>query len=346
MTNNDQYIEYLISKSITGNLNEEERLHLKKWIDESEENAREYKAYQGLWNKSKKLVFSDSIDVESSLTKTKNRISFNDKKRWLVGIRQIAAILILSVTINILYNYITSSESAKTVYQDISTAYGTQTSFILADGTKVWLNSGSHLHFPVSFSNMNERKIELDGEAFFEVAKNKDKPFIVNAKELNVKVTGTSFNVSAYNDAPDIVVALKEGKVSLLRSNSQNNEIVSLVPMEVASYNRIQNKLNLRKENYFDKYTAWKEGHIVFFSDQIETVVQKLEKWYDVDIEIADENLKKLIFTGTFINEPLEQVLSLLSISTPTFKYAIIPAFMNIDGSYTKRKIILTEQND
>jgi len=345
MTDKDSYIEHLVLKSIDGTLNEDEKLQLDKWMAEADENAQEYKAYQELWEKSHKLVLSNSIDVESSLAKTKKQISFsNTKKRWLIGLRQVAAILLLSVTIAGLYNYFTASESESIVYQDISTAYGTKTNFVLADGTKVWLNSGSHLRFPTSFNNMSSRKIELEGEAFFEVTKNKEKPFIVNAKELDIKVLGTTFNVSAYNDASELTVVLKEGKVSLFRSNSTSEkEIVTLVPDEVAVYNRELKKMDLQKASNLDKYTAWKDGRIVFYGDEIETVVQKLENWYNVDIEIADDKLDDLIFTATFIDESLEQILNLLSISSP-IKYTIIPAVKNRDESYSKRKIILTEK--
>ncbi|QIA08919.1 FecR family protein [Draconibacterium halophilum] len=347
MTNTNKNIEHLLAKSVFEELSKDEKSQLNKWIAESEENAKDYEAYQQLWKKSEELVVGDVIDVEDSLLKTKKRISFSDsKKRWLIIARQVAAVLLVSITISGLYTYFSVPEKEHVVYQDISTAYGTQTEFELADGTKVWLNSGSRIHYPNSFNNMEERRIELVGEAFFEVTKNAEKPFVVQTSALDVKVLGTAFNVSAYENAPDLTVALKEGKVSLLKANSgDDNALVSLTPNEVAVYNNKEKDIVIHKERSLNKYNAWKDGRIVFFEDGIETVVQKLENWYNVDVEIADEELNELIFTATFINESLEQVLNLLSISSP-IDYSIIQASKNKNGIYSKRKIIIKERNN
>ncbi|MDX8340685.1 FecR domain-containing protein [Draconibacterium sp. IB214405] len=348
MTNTNTNIENLLSKSVFGGLSEEEKSQLDKWISESEENAGEYEAYQQLWKKSEELVVGDSIDVEASLLKTKEQISFTDsKKRWLIIARQVAAVLLVSITISGLYTYFSKPEKEHVVYQDISTAFGTQTEFELADGTKVWLNSGSHIHYPNSFNNMDERRIELVGEAFFEVTKNAEKPFIVETSALDIKVLGTAFNVSAYTGSENLTVALKEGKVSLHKAGlaAEEDALVSLVPNEVAVYNNKQNDIVIHKEKSLNKYNAWKDGRIVFFEDGIETVVQKLENWYNVDIEVADNELNELIFTATFIDEPLEQILNWLSISSP-INYSITPATKNEDGIYSKRKIIIKERNN
>ncbi len=346
MSNTNKNIEHLLSRSVFGGLSDEEKSQLNTWISESEENAREYEAYQQLWKKSEDLVVGDAIDVEASLLKTKERISFSTgKKRWLIIARQVAAVLLVSITISSLYTYFSSTGKEHVVYQDISTAFGTQTQLELADGTKVWLNSGSRLHYPNSFDNLEERRIELVGEAFFEVTKNAAKPFIVQTTALDVKVLGTAFNVSAYENAPEFTVALKEGKVSLLKANSDDeNALVSLTPNEVAIYNNEKHNIVIQKEKSLNKYNAWRDGKIVFFEDGIETVVQKLENWYNVDIELADDNLNELIFTATFINGSIDQVLNYLSISSP-IEYSIIPASKDQDGTYSKRKIILKERN-
>ncbi|KJF44978.1 FecR family protein [Draconibacterium sediminis] len=346
MSGTNKNIEHLLSKSVFGGLSDEEKSQLNGWISDSEENAREYEAYQQLWKKSEDLVVGGAIDVEASLLKTKERISFTQsKKRWLVIARQVAAVLLVSIAISSLYKHISSSGKEHVVYQDISTAFGTQTQFELADGTKVWLNSGSRLHYPNSFDNLEERRIELVGEAFFEVTKNAAKPFIVQTSALDVKVLGTAFNVSAYENAPELTVALKEGKVSLLKANSDDEDaLVSLTPNEVAIYNNEKHNIVIQKEKSLNKYNAWKDGKIVFFEDGIETVVQKLENWYNVDIELADDDLNVLIFTATFINGSIDQVLDYLCISSP-IEYSIIPASKDQDGTYSKRKIILKERN-
>lgn len=340
-----QDTEDLIFKSLIGSLDKEEKVLFDKWLAESDDNKLEYEAYKELWSKSSKLVLSDSIDVESSLKATKNRMNFNrGRKRWLYWGPQIAAVLLLSIVFASTYQYFTNSGAENTVYQDISTTYGVQTSVTLADGTQVWLNSDSRLHFPVSFDKMKQRKVELSGEAFFKVAHNKEVPFIVNTGELDVKVLGTSFNVSAYDGYDKLTVALQEGKVSLFQANSTDEkELLTMKPNQVATYSREAHNLNVTEESDLGKYSDWKEGRLIFFGDDIETVVQKLEKWYNVETVVEDDEIKDYHFTATFTDETLNQALSLLC-SSSGINYKITAAERNADGSYTKRKVILSSK--
>ena len=339
-------IEHIISKSIIGELNQEEKSKLEEWISSHPDNSKEYEAYTELWNKSKKLVLSDSINVEASLAETKKRINLSGKnRRWSVLFKQVAAVLILSVSFSILYNYFvikgTNGEiPEQIVYQEIKVAYGTQTKIILADGTNVWLNSGSTLRFPNSFQKANERKVDLNGEGFFEVTKNDTKPFIVNTSKLDVKVYGTSFNVSAYEDYNTMNVALVEGKVSLIKKyGNEIKELIVLNPNEVVEYNINEKKLyHSADNNYMQKYIAWKEGQIVFYGDPINRVIERLEKWYNVDINITDNALQNYSFTATFIDESLEQVLKLLCLSSQ-MQCTIAPAQKLSDNSFRKRKV-------
>ncbi len=337
----------LILKSLTGNLGKEEKDFFEKWLAESEDNKQEYRAYKELWSKSGEMVVSDSVDVESSLTATKNRMNFNrGKKRWLYRMQQIAAVLVLAIVFASLYLNFGISGSESPIYQDISTTYGAQTSVTLADGTKVWLNSGSRLHFPVSFDNQEQRKVELSGEAFFEVAHNPEVPFVVNAGELDVKVLGTSFNVSAYTEYDKLTVALLEGKVSLIQGSAGfEKELLAMEPNQVATFNRGERSLNVAEESDLGKYSDWKDGRLVFFGDDLETVVQKLEKWYNVETLIADDEIRQYHFTATFTDETLNQALSLLcSSSSSGINYQIAAAERKTDGSYTKRKVILSSK--
>ncbi len=123
--------------------------------------------------------------------------------------------------------------------------------------------------------------------------------------------------------------------------NGQYKDLITLNPMEVAEYNTEEKIVSSRKEKSMEKYTAWKENRIMFFNDPIETVVAKLENWYNVDIIVKSEILTRYHFTATFIDESLEQILKLLSLSSP-IDFKIIPASKNADNSFSKRKIILT----
>ncbi len=340
-------IENIITKSFAEKLTEEEQVLLDKWMSESNENKEEFTAYSELWERSKKLVLSDSIDVESNLIQTKKRIALQSPKRWITYLRQAAAILVLSLTFTFMYNYFVSNNqsegvSEQVVMQEIKAAYGTRTKLHLADGTTVWLNSGSTLRFPVSFQDLNERRVELNGEGYFDVVKSEDQPFIVKTSQLGVKVYGTSFNVSAYSEYETMTVALNNGKVALVKeSNSGMKELMVMKPNDVVEYDCLKNKLYHSSNSNLKKYTSWKDGYIVFYGDHINDVARILEKWYNIDIEIKDKALMNYSFTATFADETLEQVLKLLSLSSP-MSYTITPAKKNKDNTYSTRKVILS----
>lgn len=344
----NQEIENIIAKSLTGNLHSKEETILNDWINHSKENKKEFEAYSALWEKSKDLVLSDSINVEASLKQIKKRMHRQDRsKNVFVYLRQAAAVILLALSLNIAYNYIQKGKtplniSEKTVTQEIKAAYGSHIKLQLADGTNVHLNSGSTLQFPLSFKNLDERKVKLHGEGYFEVAKDATKPFIVNTTHINVKVYGTSFNVSAWEEYNSTTIALVEGKVSLIKEYaSGQKELMTLKPNDVVDYNWKENKLYHTSQLNMNRYTAWKEGYIVFFGDPIDKVVQRLEKWYNVEIVIKDKALENYSFTATFANESLEQVLKLLSLSSP-LKYKITPAQKQKDNTYSMRKVTLS----
>ncbi len=340
-------IKSLIAKSITGQLSAREKQDLKHWVSLSSDNKKELEAYTQLWEKSKKLELPNPIEVESSLTKTKKRIAnLRPKKHWIGILRQAAAILVLAFALSLLYHYFIegrnlNSEPERIVRQEIKAARGTHTKLVLADGTKVWLNSESTLSFPMSFNHQKERRVELNGEGYFEVTKDETKPFIVNTSTLDVKVYGTAFNVFAYKEEPSMTIALVEGKVSLVKEYSNGpKELMMMSPNDVVEYDLEKNRLNHSTDLNLNKYTAWKDGYMVFFGDPVNKVVQKLEKWYNVDIEIKDQALQNYSFTATFADESLEQVLHLLSLSSP-IQYKITPAQKQKDNSFGRRKVTL-----
>nr|WP_281501010.1 FecR domain-containing protein [Cellulophaga sp. F20128] len=241
---------------------------------------------------------------------------------------------------------VVGSAEKEIVYQEVRAAYGTKTKFVLNDSTVVWLNSGSTLRFPISFEGMDERKVALEGEAYFEVTKNVNKPFIVDTKKLDVKVYGTSFNVNAYDDYNSLLVVLVEGKVSLLQDgNDGQKEVMVLRPNDVVSYDVDSEILRRSRDSRLEKYTAWKEGSILFYNDPIDAVIKRLEKWYNIEIQIEDAALKEYRFTATFNNESLEQVLELLSLSS-AMDYEIVMSENQSNDDSGKRKILLRTKNN
>jgi ferric-dicitrate binding protein FerR (iron transport regulator) len=333
-------IESLLIKSFTGKADKGEEQAIREWVTASEENKTAFNAYKKLWDESKALALSGAIDLEPALRHTKHQIpQFNKKTRWLGYWRQAVAVLLLSVLLSSAYNFLlkpNQNVAEQTIYQEIKAAYGTQTQLQLADGTTVWLNAGSKLSFPISFKNLEERKVSLAGEGFFEVTKNTKHPFIVHTPQMDIKVLGTSFNVNAYENEDQITVALEEGKVSLLKhTNGKTKEMISLSPNEVASYDLVNNQIMHKTEKDLGRYSAWKDGLIVFFDDPLEKVVARLENWYNVKIEVPDKKLLKTHITGTFNDNSLDQVLYFLSLMSP-IEYQFKP-----EKEGTKQTIIL-----
>ena len=165
----------------------------------------------------------------------------------------------------------------------VSTPRGGQYELILPDGSKVWLNAASSLSFPTEFTGA-ERNVKLTGEAYFEVAKNKSKPFKISVNNMKVEVLGTHFNIMAYDDEANIKTTLMEGAVKIADGASQT----LLKPGQQAVLNKINNHINVNYVNTGDAI-AWKNGHFVFNHEDIQEVMRKVSRWYDVDIEYGSE---------------------------------------------------------
>ncbi|PRZ21249.1 FecR family protein [Flavobacterium granuli] len=195
------------------------------------------------------------------------------------------------------YNEGKESKSTAAAVNTLKIPRGGEYQLVLSDGTKVWLNSDTELTYAVSFSE-KERRVRLKGEAYFEVAHNKAKPFIVESDNQDIEVLGTHFNVSAYQDDANIVTTLVEGKVkveSTVKGHSKIKEF--LLPNDQLVLNKINHGAYKQKVET-DLYTSWKEGRFVFNKEPIESFFKKLSRWYNVDIVITDESIKKINFTG------------------------------------------------
>jgi transmembrane sensor len=182
------------------------------------------------------------------------------------------------------------NEQAPVVYNTITTARGNQYQLILADGSKVWLNSASSLRFPTSFTG-NKREVELDGEGYFEVAKNAAKPFHVKTNNQDIEVLGTHFNVNAYKDEETIKTTLLEGRVKVgsgQRSAGKEQSVI-LKPGEqaIAAASPLttdHSPFTIDHSPDLDQVMAWKNGWFEFDNKDIKTIMRQISRWYDVDV--------------------------------------------------------------
>ncbi|UOE47219.1 FecR family protein [Mucilaginibacter sp. SMC90] len=177
-------------------------------------------------------------------------------------------------------------------YNTISIPRGGQYQLELSDGTKVWLNSASALKYPAAFTG-NNRKVELSGEAYFEVAKDRTKPFIVSVNGMSVQVLGTHFNVMAYSDEKVVKTTLLEGAVKL----SSNNQEALLKPGQQGAFNSQQPAFSVSDVDV-DDAVAWKNGFFAFNNEDIQTIMKRISRWYDVDV-VFSEKFKRKNFGGT-----------------------------------------------
>ena len=180
-------------------------------------------------------------------------------------------------------------------YNMIRTPLGGEYSLTLSDGTKVWLNAMSELRYPVAFSG-DLREVELRGEAYFEVAENKNKPFIVRTDEFNVRVLGTSFNISAYADSPLALTTLCSGQVQLTDCMNPKNE-QDLLPGEQLLFHRESRKMEIRNVDT-DVFVSWREGFFQFDNHTVEEVFMILQRWYNVQVFYANTEVRLDCFTG------------------------------------------------
>jgi len=217
---------------------------------------------------------------------------------------KIAAIVIISLGLGWFGRYLYTDEtfSPQSVeMKSVEATKGQLKEIFLADGTHVWLNSDSKLSFP-SFFDANSRKVELQGEAYFEVTANEEKPFFVTTKNHTVKVIGTHFNICEYQESNIIETTLEEGKVKIITGNI----IHDLLPGEQSSFNTETSKVRIGKGD-LEVYTTWKEGRYEFNNEKLSKVFQIIERWWDVKINYP-EQLKDERISGVLRRyKPLEQ---------------------------------------
>ncbi len=291
----------------------------------------------------------DKIHHKINISRRENGSSGKTIPRITAWLTRAAAILLVPVLTFSIYmlstNHFQLSGYADRVVDslEIIAPVGSRTVVQLADGTEVFLNSGSKIKYPKSFKG-NTRELALTGEGYFDVAHNPDKPFIVKAKGLHVKALGTQFNVQAYPDEDEVGTTLIEGKVVLdeLVEGGTVKTIGSLVPGQHVDYNVHTGKISSTQGDV-EKYVAWKDGRLVFDNTGIQEVAAKLGRIFNVDIEIADE-IKDLTYSVTFTDEPLLQMLDMMTVATPV-DFKVIPRQQLPDGTFSKQKILFKKKS-
>ncbi|MCF8227111.1 MAG: DUF4974 domain-containing protein [Bacteroidales bacterium] len=310
----------LISGFLKNELSENDRKELFHWVRQKPENRKYFDQLRDIWDaahlKEYKNIYNRKEGWNSlhELIRQDERIARQKTFRIIRNVFRYAAVVI--VTIASVYFFV--SRNPQLVFSEnlnqISVPFGEKTSVFLSDSTKVTLNAGSTLSYDNSFDYRN-RKVYLRGEAFFEVSKNSSKPFIVNVDGLNVQVLGTKFNVKAYPDEHLVETILIEGSVQL--EIEESNKLLVMRPNEYVVYNKNTRQLTSSFEDPVELQVLWKDDVLAFRNKSLEMIARELERSYDRKIVFVDETLKNFHYSGKFITDDINEVLTTISKLSP-----------------------------
>ncbi len=310
----------LIAKKFADRLTSEEAERLSQWLEADESHRIQFKQAEYLWklknksidvdvqqdwnNLSDRLGLSQLKEEEKTpntdykvLKKEPNTFVPNSLNRWYYGL---AAVIIMLVGIGY---WIIGTTSNKLIHTNTDNEVRMVN---LPDGSKVWLNAGTSLTYPATF-NKELRSLTLDGEAYFEVVRNEKAPFTIYSGDAYVKVLGTSFQMKAYIDSAQVIVNVSSGKVAL----GNERQTVELSASRRGKYDRKSG--TLEKEGAFDENTlAWKTRRLVFNATPLSEVAGHMETYFMVDISISPEEMSQCLYTGTFEEPSLTEMLTVI----------------------------------
>ncbi len=279
------------------------------WVELNPENRKTYNDILNCWALSGIHYENHNVDVDLPFRQFKRR---NFKIRLFTEYLKYAAAMLILLSVGALTQYMVSNNTLKQAISwcEVTVPFGQNVELAMSDSTKVWLNSGTKLRYPSNFGP-ESRIVELDGEAFFDVATDKNHPFVIKTACLDVEVTGTRFNVDSYTENDKTNVTLVEGKVAI--QNKSGNTVAELLPNTNAEFSKSAGILNLKKVNV-EFYTSWTTGTMVFKQESLAEIAKKLEKWYSVEIVFDQEDIKEIAFSGSILkNKPIDQILEILT---------------------------------
>lgn len=302
----------LLLKYIEGNATNQEKESIVYWLDSDPENMREYLALRKLHDIT---IWQTSPSVKIA-QKPIRKIQNWSVKHIYIQVMKIAAVFLIAILVS-RFLFPDSKPENSVAMQTIRVPAGQRAEITLVDGTKVWLNAKTTFIFPNYFSE-SSRNVTLDGEGFFNVSSNKLKPFIVKTEKYNIKVLGTQFNLMAYSGKDIFETSLLEGSVEIIKAGSSKGILIK--PDErIFQENNSLVIAPIIHPNHF----LWKEGIISFNDESFPEIVNKLELYFDLKIEVKNKKILNYRCTGKFrTKDGVEHILKVLQLSN-TFSYKI-----------------------
>jgi len=310
-------IDSIIQKYLQGKSSEAENQQLHQWMQQSPDNKKRLLAEKDIWDTYAFHSDLKKYETKPELEILKKRLKPAKLSRTinLNEILKIAAILLVTFGLGWASQYIPFAghdQTAEVTLQEIFVPKGQINQVFLADGTRIWINSETKLTIPSVFENY-KRVVKLSGEAFFEVAKDKNRPFKVEVNGQQIEVLGTSFNVRAYENSNVIETTLETGQIQL----HIGNQTALLKPGEQSLFNRAEKQLVISKVNP-ETFSSWKDGRFEFQNEDLIEVFKVIERWYDVEITADEGYFKGMRFSGVIKrNKDTKHFLELLNLTVP-----------------------------
>ena len=307
----------LIIKCLAGEACEQEIRLLTEMMQMSGAVNERFLSLKNVWDSAADPSVADNLNIDSSFNTTLQAIIDHDNQRpgrWHRHVMRIAAMLTLPLMALSAYLYFNGATGVQPspISQEITAMPGCLIHTYLPDSTEIWINGGSTLRYSQDSGRNYSRRVEMDGEIFFNVAHDKEHPFVVyTPSDITVNALGTQFNVRSYASDTLTSVTLIEGLVAV----GPEGNISTLSPNNSMVYNTLTGDNNLYLGNT-DKMVSWRHGRLQFKNEMLKDVYKRLGQIYDVDF-IVDPRLEDVIFYATFDNASLEQIMSLIRRSTP-----------------------------
>ena len=324
----------IIARHHDHSLSEEDSRILEEWLDSSIENRRKFHAIDRIWKaseeKSRESLIGE-LDLEKDWNEVCGKLDQNPEEKRarvrhfrklrkrqqvLSGFLKVAALILVAVTSGFFTLQFASEPAAEPaplpVFNEIVTDAAERAGIELADGSNVTLNAASKLIIPDRFRT-DIREVELHGQAFFDIERDRDRPFHIKTGNAVVEVIGTSFDVRSYENEEEIQVVVKTGTVELRKAGDTENRLIVNEGYR-ASVNIENGSLHMERYSIDDSYFAWMEDRIVFRNTSLKDVFAELERWYDVEITISEEVQGSLQekFTANLKTRSIEEVMDVI----------------------------------
>lgn len=317
MEEKKERLSEIMAKYLAGEASTEETADLIAWIEADRRHAREFSRLVDFDWAACPPFDPDGIRVQTVCERMLSQLKREERRmrrmRLVRRLERVAAVLFLPVAVAMLVLFLNgpAAESASETWQTVTTPFRTHSQLELPDGSKVWLNGGSTLRYPLAFKP-GRRAVSLTGEAYFEVESDAENPFVVHTKNVAVTATGTAFNVDAFRNDDVISVTMVRGIVDVDMQGTRRR----IAPGERICYdNRVGTYTVDRTDP--DKWCAWRNGEIIFENDRLEYVFHRLGQLYNVEFTVCDPSVNRYVYHAVFTDETLPEILEMLKISAP-----------------------------